>query len=376
MEESTLITLVQKTGPISEYHGKMFFKSVRIYYYTSNCGYTYHLDRIFTRTAADNELPIFILPSSDLKEYILSTTPEEGESSSIQNKACVANTAAELYQAMSRTEELPITVDSFLEMCADSGIFDTSRTLAIPESTIPDMFDFSHLGPRQPISLEEAYSSRSRDQRLPSPETSLSRHSSQEEEELRVNSSDRISVRQFLLGIRRDRALSHRTQRRFPVDADDFTTYLSVDYDDYVEFDLTPSQSTRSATSSFISTNRYTISDSSQTIIRRAEGRTQIKRKRFDRKEKDLNDFNALKRAQHSHKKKFKGKTEKPTKITAKGMTCKICMTTKINSVMVPCGHACACSNCCFEISTKTESSQWKCPMCRKTIILVLPFYI
>ena len=44
---------------------------------------------------------------------------------------------------------------------------------------------------------------------------------------------------------------------------------------------------------------------------------------------------------------------------------CKVCMVNRINTVMVPCGHQCICSEC-----AKTLNKE--CPICRKRVTQVV----
>ena len=50
-------------------------------------------------------------------------------------------------------------------------------------------------------------------------------------------------------------------------------------------------------------------------------------------------------------------------------VTCKICMTNKVNMVYIPCGH-CFCSEC------DNRNTKRLCPICRKSINSTQKFYI
>ena len=50
---------------------------------------------------------------------------------------------------------------------------------------------------------------------------------------------------------------------------------------------------------------------------------------------------------------------------------CNICLENIINTVLVPCGHACMCKGC-----TNTYDKAKGCPMCRKEIQMVIDLFI
>jgi hypothetical protein len=106
--------------------------------------------------------------------------------------------------------------------------------------------------------------------------------------------------------------------------------------------------------------------------------RRRRQRKRKEPTEKELEEFILLRQAQLTHEKE--SAVEPPEAISAENMACKICMTNKINTVFAPCGHACACTKCCIGLETKgqntDEDGMVKCPMCRKAVVLYLPFHI
>ncbi|EGR33653.1 ring zinc finger protein, putative [Ichthyophthirius multifiliis] len=45
---------------------------------------------------------------------------------------------------------------------------------------------------------------------------------------------------------------------------------------------------------------------------------------------------------------------------------CSICLSSNINTVILPCRHMCLCYDCCKDLKAKTN----KCPICRGTQIL------
>lgn len=50
-------------------------------------------------------------------------------------------------------------------------------------------------------------------------------------------------------------------------------------------------------------------------------------------------------------------------------MTCKICMVNKIQLVLLPCAHLCACRNCAAGIRTPD------CPVCKTSVSAYVPVY-
>ncbi len=102
------------------------------------------------------------------------------------------------------------------------------------------------------------------------------------------------------------------------------------------------------------------------------------KKKRAAPTERELEEFIELRKAQQNHEKM--AVDAEPEAVSAQDMTCKICMDNKIDTVLVPCGHACACSKCCVNIETKgtgaIRGEPLKCPMCRKSVIFAQPFHL
>jgi hypothetical protein len=115
-------------------------------------------------------------------------------------------------------------------------------------------------------------------------------------------------------------------------------------------------------------------------VARREESRRRRRRarKRKEPTEKELEEFIALRKAQHTHEKE--AAEEQPETVSAKDMTCKICFDNKVNTVFAPCGHACACTKCCIQLETKgsntDKNGMIKCPMCRQAVVLHLPFHL
>ena len=47
-------------------------------------------------------------------------------------------------------------------------------------------------------------------------------------------------------------------------------------------------------------------------------------------------------------------------------LECKICFDSRVNTVLLPCGHACCCQDCSVRLKFATWDS--KCPICRSSI--------
>ncbi|KAL3094162.1 hypothetical protein niasHT_028251 [Heterodera trifolii] len=57
-------------------------------------------------------------------------------------------------------------------------------------------------------------------------------------------------------------------------------------------------------------------------------------------------------------------------------ITCTICMVNKRKFIFSPCMHACVCKSCAKNIMNSRAASAKKCPICRKKIEMVLPFFL
>ena len=69
--------------------------------------------------------------------------------------------------------------------------------------------------------------------------------------------------------------------------------------------------------------------------------------------------------------KKYPPKTSSPKKGGNENSVCCICLSTKINTICIPCGHACMCKKCSNDYD-KGDG----CPICRKTIQNVFDMFI
>lgn len=54
------------------------------------------------------------------------------------------------------------------------------------------------------------------------------------------------------------------------------------------------------------------------------------------------------------------------------GKECLICLSEPRNTIIMPCGHMCVCSDCGDQINKKSNN----CPICRATINSLVPFNI